>query len=63
MLLPQCLVPNNMEHLIWLPIEQVEPWSLHAVRLRSLENNVLYSTTIDELLSGVFAASAKQETG
>lgn len=56
MLLPRCQVPHNMADLIWLPLEQTEPWCLQAVRLRSLENNVLYSTTIDELLSSVFAS-------
>lgn len=54
MLLPKCLVPAQLDGLIWLPLEQVEPWSLQAVRLQALENNVLYHTTIDDLLTQVF---------
>lgn len=59
MLLPRCMVPNSMADLIWLPLDQTEQWSLQAIRLRSLENNVLYSTTIDELQSSVFASVAQ----
>lgn len=53
-LLPQCQIPKEMPGLLWLPLEHVEPWALHAVYLRSLENNVLYHTALDELQSEVF---------
>ena len=55
MLLPQCQIPTEMEDLLWLPLEHVEDWTLHAVHLRSLENNVLYHTALDELQNRVFA--------
>ena len=54
MLLPQCMLPEEMEDLIWLPLEHVQPWQLYCVHLRSLEHNVLYHTTIDELQNRVF---------
>lgn len=61
LLLPKCLVPERMDGLIWLPLEHVEPWTLCSVCLRSMENNVLYHTTIDELQSAVFG-HAESET-
>ena len=61
MLLPKCLAPGNMDQLLWLPLEQAEPWRLQAIHLRSLENNVLYSTTIDELQSGLLASVANTD--
>lgn len=57
MLLPQCLVPERMEDLIWLPLEQAEPWTVYAVRLRSMENNVLYQSVVDDLLAQLMEKS------
>lgn len=54
MLLPQCLVPVQMEDLCWLPVEQAESWTVRAVRLRSMENNVLYLSAVDDLLAQIF---------
>lgn len=53
MLLPMCMVPKQMQGLMWLPLENVEPWTLYSVCLKSLENNILYHTTIEELQSRV----------
>ena len=57
MLLPMCMVPKQMQGLMWLPLEKVEPWTLYSVCLRSLENNVLYHTTIEELQSRVLRST------
>jgi len=54
LLLPQCLIPQNISGLVWLRLDHVEPWTLCSVCLRSLENNVLYHTTLEELQSRVF---------
>lgn len=59
MLLPACMSPRNMRGLQWIPLENVEPWELWGISLRSLENNVLYHTTIDELQTKVFGASSE----
>lgn len=53
LLLPMCMVPEQMEGMIWLPVENMEPWALYSVCLRSLEKNVLYHTMIEELQSRV----------
>lgn len=64
MLLPMCMVPRQMQGLIWLPLEDVEPWTLYSVCLRSLEHNVLYHTMIEELQSRVLRnALALREKG
>ena len=57
MLLPQCMVPREIPGLLWLPLEGVDPWELSGVNLRSLENNVLYHMTLDELQTRVFGAA------
>jgi len=54
MLLPACQIPKSMQGMRWLPLEQAEDWTLYAVCLRSLENNVLYHTALDDLQSRVF---------
>lgn len=54
LLLPKCLIPDRIDGLAWLPLEHMEPWTLCGVCLRSMENNVLYHTTLDELQSAVF---------
>lgn len=60
MLLPECLIPREMTGLLWLPLEAVEEWQLFSVYLRSLENNVLYHTAMDELQSRVFEHGGQQ---
>lgn len=54
MLLPKCQAPTDISGLRWIPLEQVAPWSLYCVSLKSMENNILYRTTVDELQSQVF---------
>lgn len=59
MLLPQCMSPADMPGLRWIPLEQTEPWTLYSVCLKSMENNILYRTTVDELQSQVFEATSE----
>lgn len=54
MLLPKLMVPEYLSGLIWLPLNNIAPWSVYGVCLQSLENNVLYHTTIEELQARVF---------
>lgn len=60
MLLPKCQIPEQLTGLVWLPLEKAEPWTLYGVWLRSLENNVLYHTTIDELQTRIFLNGPEQ---
>lgn len=62
MLCPKCLAPKDFPGLRWFPLENVEPWSLYTMCLKSLENNVLYRTTIDELLAEVFEPSPEERS-
>lgn len=63
MLLPKRQVPADISGLRWIPLEQVEPWSVYCVCLKSLENNILYRTTVEELQSQVFFPDPNQEGG
>ena len=58
MVIPKSMQPRSIRGLQWMPLEGVEPWVLSGVCLQSLENNVLYHTTIDELQTKVFGAQA-----
>lgn len=54
MLLPRLMVPDHLPGLVWLPLDDIAPWSVYGVCLQSLENNVLYHTTVEELQTRVF---------
>jgi len=54
MLLPEYLTPTNIHGLRWIPLDNVTPWTLYCVTLRSAEHNVLNHTTLDMLQSRVF---------
>lgn len=54
LLLPQCLIPWKIKGLQWLALDHVEPWTVCGVCLRSMEHNVLYHTTMEELQTEVF---------
>lgn len=49
MLLPRCMLPLDLPGVRWIKLEKVQPWILYSVSLRSLENNVLYQTILDDL--------------
>lgn len=57
MLLPKCMVPQ-MPGVRWLPLEGAAPWELYGVCLQSVENNVLYHTTLEALQSSIFKENA-----
>ncbi len=61
MLLPECLIPQEIPGLRWIPLENVASWTLYSVCLKSLENNVLYRTTMDELLAEVFESASQHQ--
>lgn len=63
MLLPECLIPRDFPGLRWIPLENVAPWTLYGTSLKSLENNILYRTTLDELLSEVFESNPELHQG
>lgn len=53
-LLPQCLIPGLLQGLRWLPLASARPWTVYRVYLKSLENNTLYHSAVDEFLIDVF---------
>ena len=57
LLIPMCMEPEQMDGMIWLPVEEMEPWALYSVCLRSMEKNVLYHTMIEELQSRVLRSN------
>lgn len=61
MLLPKILIPLDWPELLWLPINFTECWKLYRVTMRSLENNILYRTVLDELQLQVFDNPKKKE--
>ena len=60
LLLPECLVPKQWDHLRWIPLSQEKWWKLYHVHLQSLEKNLLYRSVLDELQIGVFGLEAQE---
>jgi len=54
LLLPKSLVPDNGSDLLWIPLFCKENWSVRFVCLRSMKNNMLYHTMMDELRNQIF---------
>lgn len=54
LLLPKCLAPNQFKDLLWLPLSHVDNWSVQAVCLRTMEDNVLYNSIMNELQTRIF---------
>ena len=54
-LLPECLLPKQMPELRWIPLNIRSQWTVRRAYLKSLENNILYHSAVDQFLSGVFA--------
>jgi DNA-binding transcriptional LysR family regulator len=61
LLLPEPLAKLAGPEFRYLPLEEPLFWQISCVYLRSLENNVLYRTTIDELRLQVFGRK-KEDT-
>ena len=53
-LIPQCLMPRQTPGLCWIPLNTQTGWTISRVYLKSMENNILYHSAVDEFLSGVF---------
>lgn len=53
-LIPRCLLPKQVPELRWIPLSARSPWIIRRVYLRSLENNILYHSAVDQFLNGVF---------
>ena len=53
-LLPRSLLPAQLHDLHWLPLNTKSQWTISRVYLKSLENNILYHSAVDEFLQGVF---------
>ncbi len=53
-LIPQCLLPRQIPDLRWIPLDTATPWTISRVYLKSMENNILYHSAVDEFLMGVF---------
>lgn len=57
LLLPECLIPDNMTDLRWIPIEKTGEWSLYMTYSHSVEQNALYSAALDHLCQNVLQQS------
>lgn len=53
-LLPRCLLPRQTRELRWVPLNTQTQWTISRVYLKSMENNILYHSAVDEFLTGVF---------
>ena len=48
-LLPKCQVPQQFPELVWIPVENLEPWTVRSVCLRSMDGQPLYRDMIDAM--------------
>ena len=48
-ILPKILAPQEWDTLYWLPIENNPKWEIYLMHLASLDDNIIYRTTLDEL--------------
>lgn len=53
-LLPECMLPWQVQGLRWIPLHTDQSWSISRVYLKSMENNILYHSAVDEFLTEVF---------
>lgn len=53
-LLPRCLMLRDVPELRWIPLNTKTQWTIRRVYLKSLENNILYHSAVDQFISGVF---------
>ena len=53
-LLPRCLLPKHVPDLHWIPLNTRSLWTIRRIYLKSLENNILYHSAVDQFLNGVF---------
>ena len=63
LLLPGRLAASAGPEFRFVPLEEVYSWTVSCVYLRSLENNVLYRTTLDELQLQVFGKALGKNGG
>lgn len=53
LLLPECLLPDDMAELRWIPVERTGEWILYKTYAQSIERNALYSAAVDDLCQNV----------
>ena len=51
LLLPECMIPNEVSGVRWIPLQQQEHWSLYSIYSQIAESNLLYSSVLEELNS------------
>ena len=56
LLLPECMIPDEVSGVRWLPLRQEEYWTLYSMVSQIAESNLLYSTVLEELSSLVLKA-------
>lgn len=56
LLLPECMIPDEVSGVRWLPLRQEEYWTLYSMVSQIAESNLLYSTVLEELNSLVLKA-------
>lgn len=53
LLLPECMVPREMDQLRWLPLNVQQSWKLYWTYPQIAESNLLFSSALEELHLGV----------
>lgn len=61
MVLPQCLVPEGLQGMTWLPLEGEEAWDLFVCVARSARKNLMYNDALRDLHNHVFLPLAMNE--
>lgn len=61
MVIPKCLVPVWLKDVRWLPIQDGGDWTLHSIRPRSTEKNLMFSDALNDLHKNVFKPLAERE--
>ena len=49
MLVPECLVPETMANLAWIPIDDGGNWALYSSYARNARKNLMYSDVLQDI--------------
>ena len=61
MILPQCLVPQEMTGISWLPLESPDAWELSVCVARNARKNLMYNDALRDLYNHVFLTPNEKE--
>ena len=61
MVLPRCLIPNNLEGLQWVSLEKDCRWQLYVSYPRNTDRNLMFSAAVEDMYKRVFSSIAAGE--